>query len=92
MRPGRSPFQSQDWHHGTAEEYVESGSGYIAYCGSYVVNEAEETVTHTPSVSLLPNLIHASQLRSVALNGDRLTLRVETSRLEWQRLSHPIGG
>src|SRR5438445_6346553 len=61
MKPGRSAFRSRDWHHGTPEEYVESGSGYIAYCGTYEVDEANETVTHLPSVALLPNLIHGSQ-------------------------------
>ncbi len=74
MKPGRSAFQSRDWHHGTAEEYVESGSGYIAYCGTYQVDEACRTVTHIPSVALLPNLIHGRQLRAIEFSGDRLTL------------------
>ena len=95
MKPGRSLFQSHDWRQGTPKEYQESGSGYIAYCGVYEVDEEKETVIHIPSVALLPNLIHGRQLRSVILNGERLTLRaigapVEngiliTSRLEWQR-------
>jgi hypothetical protein len=95
MKPGRSAFQSHDWHKGTPEEYVDSGSGYIAYCGTYEVDEVNRTVTHIPSVALLPNLIHGRQLRTVELNGDRLTLRTAsvavadgalvTSRLEWQR-------
>jgi hypothetical protein len=95
MKPGRSAFRSRDWHNGTLEEYVECGSGYIAYCGTYEVDEENETVTHIPSVALLPNLIHGEQLRTIKLNGDRLTLRATsvavddgvlvTSRLEWQR-------
>jgi hypothetical protein len=95
MKPGRSVFRSHDWQHGTPEEYVESGSGYIAYCGTYEVDEANETVTHIPSVALLPNLIHGRQLRAVEIKEDRLTLRTSTaaaadgvqvaSRLEWQR-------
>ena len=95
MKPGRSAFQSRDGHHGTPEEYVESGSGYIAYCGIYEVDEANETVTHIPTVALLPNLIHVRQLRAIKLNGDRLTLRTAgvpdadgvfvSSHLEWQR-------
>ena len=74
MKPGRPAFQSRDWHLGTPEEYVESGSGYIAYCGTYEVDETNQTVTHIPSVALLPNLIHGRQLRALTLNGDRLTL------------------
>jgi Lipocalin-like domain len=94
MKPGRAPFHSSDWHHGTPEEYEESGSGYIAYCGTYEVDEEKATVTHIPSVALLPNLIHGRQCRSIDLQGDRLTLRTTgvvangihvTSRLEWKR-------
>ena len=94
-KPGRPVFQSRDWQRGTQEEYVESGSGYIAYCGTYEVDEASETVTHIPSVALLPNLINGRQLRAIEMKGDRLTLRTAsvavadgvlvTSRLEWQR-------
>ena len=96
MRPGRPAFSSSDWHHGTPEEYQASGSGYIAYCGTYEADEEKATVTHTPSVSLLPNLIHGRQCRSIDLQGDRLVLRAAgapvagglnvTSRLEWKRI------
>ncbi len=92
MRPGRSAFRSSDWHHGTPEEYQESGSGYIAYCGTYEVDEDKATVTHIPSVSLLPNLIDGRQCRSIELHEDRLTLCAKgvpaaTSRLEWKRVT-----
>jgi hypothetical protein len=95
MKPGRFPFQSQDWHGGTPDEYRQAGSGYIAYCGVYEVDEEKATVTHIPSVALLPNLILKGQQRSVTLNGDRLTLCAAgipvmngvpvTTRLVWQR-------
>ena len=99
MRPGRSAFQSRDWHHGTPEEFVESGSGYIGYCGTYEVDEANQTVSHIPTVALLPNLIRARQVRAVQLNGDRLALRTASaadadgvlvsSRLHWRRAGRP---
>jgi lipocalin-like protein len=95
MKPRRSAFQSHDWHEGTPNEYVESGSGYIAYCGTYEVDETSRTVTHIPSVALLPNLINGRQLRAIKLNGEWLTLRTSgtadaegvlvTSQLEWRR-------
>ncbi len=93
MKPGRSRFQSTDWHEGTPAEYKEAGSGYIAYCGVFEVDEENETVTHIPSVALLPNLIHERQLRLVTLNDEILTLRAEgspktngvTSVLHWKR-------
>jgi hypothetical protein len=97
MRPGRPNFSSSDWHNGTAEEYRASGSGYIAYCGRYEVDEENATVTHIPSVSLLPNLIHGRQCRSIHLQDERLVLRAAgapvvgginvTSRLEWKRIT-----
>jgi len=99
MKPGRSAFQSADWHHGTPEEYQESGSGYIAYCGTYEVDEEKATVTHIPSVSLLPNLINGRQSRLIDLHGGRLTLIAETpdsngrdvtSRLVWKRITPMI--
>jgi Lipocalin-like domain len=96
MKPGRAAFQSREWFRGTPEEYVESGSGYIAYCGTYNVDEANETVTHIPTVALLPNLIQGTQLRAIQLHADRLTLRTASvadadgalvsSHLEWQRV------
>jgi hypothetical protein len=94
MKPGRAAFRSLDWHHGTPEEFQESASGYIAYCGRYEVDENEATVTHIPVVALLPNLIQGRQCRSVELHGDRLILRVagtpSASRLEWRRAAAGI--
>ena len=95
--PGRPAFHSSDWHHGTPEEYRASGCGYIAYCGTYEVDEEKATVTHIPSVSLLPNLIGGRQCRAIDLVSDRLILRAAgapvtggiyvTSRLEWRRIA-----
>ena len=74
-------------------EYQQAGSGYIAYCGVYVVDEEKRTVTHIPSVALVPNLILKEQLRSIILSGDRLSLYAvipvadsgpATSRPEWR--------
>jgi len=96
MKPGRPAFHASDWHHGTPQEYEAARSGYIAYCGTYEVDEVKATVTHIPFVSLLPNLIDGRQRRSIDLQGDRLVLRAAgapvaggvyvTSRLEWQRI------
>jgi len=95
MKPGRPRFQSADWHEGSPKEYAESGSGYIAYCGVFEVDEEQETVTHIPSVALLPNLIHGRQLRLVTVSGETLTLRTAsspetngvTSVMHWKRAS-----
>jgi hypothetical protein len=97
MKPGRPMFRSHDWHDGTPEEYQESGRGYIAYCGRYEVDEGKRTVTHIPSVALLPNLIGGRLVRAVTLSGSKLTLctsgvavenePVFISRLEWRRVA-----
>jgi hypothetical protein len=97
MMPGRPLFASRDWRGGTPDEYLQAGRGYIAYCGAWKEDEDKGTVTHIPSVALVPNLISKGQLRSVTLNGARLTLSAAgvpdatgtcvTSRLEWQRVS-----
>ena len=100
MKPGRPAFHSSEWHHGTPEEYEATGSGYIAYCGTCEVDEEKATVTHIPSVSLLPNLIDGRQCLSIDLQGDRLVLRAAgapvaggayvTSRLEWTRVTPSV--
>lgn len=51
MPPGRPLFQARDWHAGTPAEYQQAGSGYIAYCGVYKVDEKNKTVTHIPFVA-----------------------------------------
>ena len=63
MKPERSLFQGHDWQEGTADEYQQAGSGYVSYCGVYEVDEENETVTHLPSVALVPNLIFKGQLQ-----------------------------
>jgi hypothetical protein len=97
MKPNRSAFYSAGWHHGTPEKYQSSGSGYIAYGGTYDVDEEQATVTHIPSVSLMPILIHGRQCRSIDMQVDRLVFRVAgtpvsgglnvTNRLEWERIT-----
>jgi hypothetical protein len=64
------------------------------------VDEEKATVTHIPSVSLLPNLIHGRQCHSIELQSDRLVLRAAgapvagglnvISRLEWKRITPQV--
>lgn len=44
-RPDRPSFASWDWFDGTAEEYREGASTYIAYSGPFHVNEYKCTLT-----------------------------------------------
>jgi len=95
MRPDRPRFSSDDIWGGTSEEKKVAYEGYVAYCGTYEVNEEEGTVTHHVVLSLFPNWIGTAQRRFFELSGDRLTLRTPpilvagdrvTSRLTWERL------
>jgi hypothetical protein len=95
MRPGRRPFASGDWFDGTAEEYREEASTYIAYSGPFHVDEEKKTLTHSMFVSLFPNWTGQTQPRVVQIDGDRLRLSTEAparsggkvvmSYLEWKR-------
>lgn len=64
----------------TADGYMsaqlsnDDGGDYIAYGGRFYVDEPTATVRHDVSVSLLPELLQAPQLRQASIDGDRLTL------------------
>jgi hypothetical protein len=70
-------------------------AGYLAYAGTFEVDESAATVVHHVTLSLLPNWIGRPQRRRVDLDGDRLVLSVAgatagdppTHRLSWARLS-----
>lgn len=96
MNPTRAPVRSADWHGGDPSELAQAAAGYIAYCGRYEVNEEQRTITHIPSVALLPNLIGVEQHRTISLDAGLLTLQTEalpsvtggltSSRLEWTKI------
>jgi hypothetical protein len=74
MRPNRAPFASSDWYRAKPEEYGREGATYFAYSGPFQVDEENRTVTHHVVVSLFPNWIGQTQIRTVRLEGDMLTL------------------
>lgn len=78
MRPGRRTFASNDWFRGTADEYVEEASGYIAYSGPFQVDERLQTLSHSMDVSLFPGWIGQTQPRLVEIHGDELQLGTES--------------
>jgi hypothetical protein len=71
----------------TPDEAFTALKDYIAYFGTYTVDEAAGTVTHHRHDSLQPG--DAGDLvRRYELNGDRLVLRAPNSTLEvtWERI------
>jgi len=74
MQANRPLFASADQATGTPAELSAAVKGYIAYFGTYSVDEDARVVTHQLTGSLFPNWVGTSQRRSVMLEGDKLTL------------------
>jgi Lipocalin-like domain len=97
MRPGRTTWASPNPAAGTESEIAAAAAGYLAYGGSFTVDEASSVVEHHVDVSLFPNWIGDVQKRFVELRGDELVLEspvitdaAGTSvipRLRWRRLA-----
>ncbi len=95
MKSGRRPFASGDQAAGSVEEVSAAFTGYVAYYGTYSVDERAGVVTHHIAASMFPNWVGSEQQREVLLEGDRLTLstpptlfqgRQRVFRLAWKRL------
>ena len=71
----------------TPDEAFTAVKDYIAYFGTYTVDEAAGTVTHHRQDSLQPG-DKGDLVRRYELNGDRLVLRAPNSTLEvtWERI------
>jgi len=74
MRPDRPAFASGDRLKGTPVEIKSAFEGYVAYHGTYEVNEDEGTVTTYVEGCLFPNWIGTEQKRFFKFSGNRLTL------------------
>jgi hypothetical protein len=71
----------------TPQEAFTAVKDYIAYFGTYTVDEVAHTVTHHRHDSLQPG-DNGDLVRRYELNGDRLVLRAPNSTLEvtWERI------
>jgi Lipocalin-like domain len=74
MSRRRPAFASERPRGGTDDEVRAAFDGYIAYFGTYSVDEAASVVTHQVEGSLLPNWIGTPQRRNVAFRDGRLVL------------------
>ena len=93
-RPNRARFPTGDVSSASVAQLAAAADGYLAYAGTYNVDEEAMTVTHHVRVSLVPNWIGTSQRREVDMDGDVLVLiggpvRVggvrQVPRLTWRR-------
>jgi hypothetical protein len=75
MRPDRPKFASGDMRGGTPEEIKTAVEGYVAYFGTYEVDDKKGTVVHHVEASLFPNWLGQDQIRFFEFSADLLTLK-----------------
>jgi hypothetical protein len=86
MRRGRPAFASATITGGSDAELRAAATGYVAYAGTFRVDEARHVVLHRVTMSLFPNLVETVQERTATLSGNVLELRTpEGGRLLWER-------
>ncbi len=73
-QPTRTPFASGDRLRGTDAEVRAAFEGYLAYWGTFEVDEPNRNVLHHISACSYPNWEGTTQVRHYELAGDRLTL------------------
>ncbi len=74
LNPDRPTFMFGDQLKGTPEEIKAAFEGYVAYYGTYEVNEKEHTITANVEGSVFPNWEGGTQKRFYEFSGDQLTL------------------
>ncbi|MEP7336124.1 MAG: lipocalin-like domain-containing protein [Acidobacteriota bacterium] len=96
MDSERPTFSSDNCWRATLAEMAAAFEGYLAYFGTYDVNNAEEFITHHIQGSLCPKYSGTDQIRYFKIEGERLTLRTPslpagdqtiTGRLIWERVT-----
>jgi hypothetical protein len=91
MRPGRLDVAPGQWG---AQEVRSAYAGYIAYFGTYEVNEGEDTVVHHVEGALNPGWVGSDQVRRMRFDGDLLILSTDVPKggamvrhtLTWKKL------
>ncbi len=78
MRPDRTAFAAGDQLLGAPEEIKAAFEGFLAYGGTYTVEEAHETVTHHVTICLFPNWVGTDQKRFYKLSKNRLIISTPT--------------
>jgi lipocalin-like protein len=95
-RRDRQPLKSEQLIDVTPDEAREAFLGYLAYFGTYVVDEIEGAFTTRVEGSLVPNWIGTEQKRWASVDGDRAVFTARavpspmgalTPTLAWRRLS-----
>jgi hypothetical protein len=82
MASDRQRWRAQSEGSQRLSELAAAAEGYLAYAGTYEVDEAARTVTHHVELGLIPNWVGRPQRRAVDLRADHLILTAEPSRFE----------
>jgi hypothetical protein len=82
MASDRQRLRAQSEGSQRLSELAAAAEGYLAYAGTYEVDEAARTVTHHVELGLIPNWVGRPQRRAVDLRADHLILTAEPSRFE----------
>jgi len=95
MRRDRTRFASEDRHRSTPEEREAAYREYMAYYGTFTVQESRGTVTHRVEGSTFSNWIGTDLVRSYEFAEDRLTLSLTRPdgtlhQLFWQRIAASV--
>ena len=91
MRPGRSDVAPGEWG---AQQVRSAYAGYLAYFGTYEVNDAGDTVVHHVHGALNPGWVGGDQVRRMRFEGELLVLSTEVAKagalvkhsLTWKKL------
>jgi hypothetical protein len=91
MRPDRANVAPGDWQ---AQQVRSAYAGYIAYFGTYQVNDAGDTVVHRVEGALNPGWVGGAQVRRLKFDGDLLILSTQVEKggalvnhvLTWRKL------
>jgi hypothetical protein len=75
--PARPPFASGDDNKGTNEEVRAAYDAYMAYFGTYRVDEKASILTHVVEGSLRPSYTGTEQPRPFKLDGDTLVIEID---------------
>jgi len=85
--PPPPKFASDDDWKPSAEEALRVYSGFVAYFGTYTIDESVHAVTHHVEGSLNPSYFGTNQVRPATLDGDRLTLSDgKNFRVVWEKV------
>ncbi len=96
MQLNRPKFASGDMRGGKLQETKTAADGYVAYFGTYEVDEKKGTIVVHVEAALFPNWVGQDQIRFFEFSDDLLTLKTTpmllgghetTGVLVWKRLS-----